>query len=403
LIYQWGWIARPATPDFLSWLILDKKCFVNTACLKVRLLPTKAQETVLNTTLETCRILYNRFLAERKEAYEQTGKSPSRYEQQAALPGWKLENEYLTRVHSQVLQEVCYRVHRSYENFFRRCKAGETPGYPRFKGRGHYDSFTFAQSGFALEANSVTLSKIGTVKAIVHRQIQGKIKQCTIRRQNGKWFACFSIELPDAPLEPTGEAVGIDVGLELFATLSNSEKIENPRFFRQDEKALAKAQRRMSKFEKGTPERRKARKVVARIHERIRNRRHNFAHQTARKIVNRFDKIAVEKLNVKGMAKNHCLAKSIGDAAWTQFRTVLANKAASAGRQYAEVSPAYTSQDCSGCGLRAKKKLSERWHFCPVCGTSLDRDENAALNILAAGLRSFGNQSVEAPPFMAGE
>jgi len=229
------------------------------------------------------------------------------------------------------------------------------------------------------------------------------VKQCAIRRQNGKWFACFSIEVECEPLPPTGEAVGIDVGLSSFATLSTGEHLENPRFFRRDEKALAKAQRRMAKFEKGTPARRKARKVVARIHERIRNRRHNFAHQTARKIVNRFDKIAVEKLNGKGMAKNHCLAKSIGDAAWTQFRTVLAHKAASAGRQYAEVNPHFTSQDCSGCGLRAKKKLSERWHCCPVCGTSLDRDENAALNILAAGLRCFGNQSVEAPGFSRGE
>ena len=377
---------------------------MNTICLKVRLLPTKAQETKLTETLETCRHLYNRFLAQRKAAYEQTGKSPSHYEQNNCLPAWKLENEYLTRVHSQVLQDVAQRVDRSFQNFFRRCKeAKEKPGFPRFKGRGWYDSFTFAQSGFSLGNDSVTLSKIGTVQAIVHRQIAGKVKQCTIRRQNQKWFACFSIEVPDAPLPPTGAAIGIDVGLTSFATFSTGEQVENPRFFRHDEKALAKAQRRLSKFEKGTAQRRKARKAVARIHERIRNRRHNFTHQTARKIVNRCDKIAVEKLNVKGMTKNHCLAKSIGDAAWSQFRTVLAHKAASAGRQYAEVNPAYTSQDCSGCGLRAKKKLSERWHFCPVCGTSLDRDENAALNILAAGLRCIGNQSVEAPAFMRGE
>lgn len=246
------------------------------------------------------------------------------------------------------------------------------------------------------------LSKIGVVKAIVHRRIDGKIKNCTIRRQNGKWFACFAIEVESVPLASNGEAVGIDVGLSSFATLSTGDQIPNPRFYRKDEKALAKAQRRMSKFDKSTKERRKARKVVARIHERIRNRRHNFVHQEARKIVNRFDTIAVEKLNVKNMQANHCLAKSIGDASWTMFRTVLANKAASAGRQYAKIHPAFTSQDCSGCGLRAKKKLSERWHFCPACGTSLDRDENAARNILAQGLLSFGIQSVEAPPFMAG-
>jgi putative transposase len=241
-----------------------------------------------------------------------------------------------------------------------------------------------------LQENAVKLSKIGTVKAIVHRTIEGKIKTCTIRRQNGKWSACFTIEVECVPLAPNGEAVGIDVGLNSFATLSTGEQIENPRFYRKDEKALAKAQRRMAKFDKDTKERRKARKVVARIHERIRNRRHNFVHQEARKTVNRFEKIAVEKLNVKGMAKNHCLAKSIGDASWTMFRTVLSQKAASAARKFAEVNPAFTSQDCHVCGYRAKKKLSERWHHCPMCAASLDRDLNAAINILSLGTQTFG-------------
>lgn len=358
----------------------------------------------METTLETCRILYNRLLAGRKDAYEQTGKSPSRYEQQALLPEWKRENPYLCLVYSQVVQEVGARVERSYQNFFRRCKeAKEKAGFPRFKGRGHYDSFTFPQSGFELQRGAVKLSKIGVVRVVVHRQLDGKIKNCTIRCQNGKWFACFAVEVESVPLEPNDAAVGIDVGLSSFATLSTGEQIENPRFYRKDEQALAKAQRRMAKFEKGTKERRRARKVVARIHERIRNRRHNFVHQESRKIVNRFETIAVEKLNVKGMVKNGYLSKSISDAAWTHFRTVLAHKAASAGRHYVEVSPAYTSQDCSGCGLRGKKKLSERWHFCPVCGTSLDRDHNAARNILSLGLQRIGIQPVEAPPFMAGE
>ena len=377
---------------------------VQTKCLKVRILPTKAQETVLETTLNTCRILYNRLLAGRKEHYETTGQSLSRYEQQAMLPAWKEENPYLGLVYSQVLQEVGARVERSYQNFFRRVKQGtEKAGFPRFKGDNRYNSFTFPQSGFALQENAVKLSKIGVVKAIVHRTIEGKIKNCTLRRCNDKWYACFSIECADEKLPATGEAIGIDVGLCSFATFSDGEQVENPRFHRFDENALAKAQRRLSKFDKGTPARRRARKVVARIHERIRNRRDDFVHQQARKIVNRFDTIAVEKLNVKGMQKNHCLAKSIADASWTMFRDALAVKAANAGRRYVEVAPHYTSQDCSGCGLRAKKRLSERWHFCQVCGTSLDRDENAARNILSAGLRTLGIQSVEAPRFIAGE
>ena len=370
----------------------------------MRLRPTNAQESALETTRNTCRILYNRLLAGRKEHYETTGQSLSRYDQQEMLPAWKEENPYLGLVYSQVLQEVGARVEKSYQNFFRRVKQGaEKTGFPRFKGFDRYDSFTYPQSGFTLLENAVKLSKIGTIQAVVHRTIEGVIKNCTIRRQNGKWYACFAIECADELLPATGEACGIDVGLTSFATFSDGSEIENPRFYRSDEKALSKAQRRLSKFEKGTVARRRVRKVVARIHERIRNRRHNFVHQEARKIVNRYDTIAVEKLNVKGMQKNHCLAKSISDAAWTMFRAALAVKAANAGRRYVEVNPAYTSQDCSGCGLRAKKKLSERWHFCPVCGTSLDRDENAAKNILTAGLRSLGIQPVEAPRFIAGE
>lgn len=373
-------------------------------CLKVRLLPTKAQATALEITLNTCRILYNRLLTDRNEHYQTTGERLSRYEQQAMLPQWKTENPYLSLVYSQVLQEVGARVEFSYQNFFRRIKESkEKPGFPRFKSCNRYNSFTYPQSGFDLQENAVKLSKIGVIEAIIHRRIEGKIKNCTLRRQNGKWFACFAIETQDQLLEPNDEAVGVDVGLEKFATFSNGEQIANPRFYRDDEKALVKAQRRLSKFEKGSKERRKARKVVTRIHERIRNRRHNFAHQEARKIINRYGTIAVEKLNVRGMQKNHCLAKSISDASWTMFRMVLAHKAANAGRRYVEVMPHFTSQDCSGCGVRAKKKLSQRWHSCSLCGTSLDRDENAARNILALGLQRIGSQSVEAPPLVAGE
>ncbi len=224
---------------------------------------------------------------------------------------------------------------------------------------------------------------------MVHRHLEGKVKTCTVRCENGKWFASFGIECPKERLKPTGESVGIDVGLESFATLSTGEKIENPRFYRSDEKALTKAQRRLAKLEKGSKARRKARKVVARIHERIRNRRHNFVHQEARKIVNRFDTISVEDLNVEGMIQNHCLSKSIHDAGWTLFRTVLSGKAANAGRKVVAVNPAYTSQDCSNCGRREKKTLSQRIHKCGSCSLVLDRDHNAAINILTLGIQSF--------------
>ena len=356
---------------------------------RYRLYPTKAQETALTGTLETCRQVYNSLLNWRKHDYEMLGKSPSKVEQQAAFPRWKKEHPELSDVFSQVLQNVAVRVDLAFDAFFRRVKAGDTPGFPRIKGDG-YDSFTYPQSGFGFQQGKLRLSKIsnpkiGDVAIRLHRPIDGTIKTCTIRRVRHKWYVCFSCEVGPELLPPSEEQVGIDVGLKTFASLSNGENVENPRFFRKEEKVLAKAQRKLAKQVRGSRKRRKAKKVVSRIHERVRNRRHDFVHQTARKIVNRFGVIAVEKLNVKGMVKNHCLAKSISDASWSMFRNVLSQKAARAARIYAEVNPAYTSQTCSGCGHITKKPLSQRQHDCSICGLRLDRDTNAAINILSVG------------------
>ncbi len=352
-----------------------------------KIYPTKAQETALSETLETCRQVYNSLLNWRKHDYEVLGKSPSKVEQQAAFPKWKPEHAELSGIHSQVLQNVAVRVDLAFDAFFRRVKAGETPGFPRVRGDG-YDSFTYPQSGFGFQQGKLRLSKIGDVALRLHRPIDGTIKTCTIRRVRHKWYACFSCEVGPELLPPSEEQVGIDVGLKTFASLSNGENVANPRFFRRDEKALAKAQRKLAKQVRGSKARHKAKKVVSRIHERVRNRRHDFVHQTARKIVNRFGVIAIEKLNVKGMVKNHCLAKSISDASWSMFRNVLSQKAARAARVYAEINPAYTSQTCSGCGHIAKKSLSERQHNCQQCGLSLDRDTNAAINILCRAVQS---------------
>lgn len=348
----------------------------------------------MNRTLEICREVYNSLVNQRTALYDIQKETVSLYRQQAEVSKWKQEHSELKTIHSQVLQNVAVRVDLAFQSFFRRVKAGDTPGYPRLKGIGIYDSITFPQAGITgckLTENSIYISKIGTVKAIIHRKLVGSIKTCTIRRQAGKWFACFSCEYEPTPLTESKEFVGIDVGLEKFAALSDGSFVENPRFFRRDEKALAKAGRRQAKTKKRSAERRKANKVLSRIHERIRNRRHDFVHQLARSLVNKFGLIAVEKLNVKGMVGNHCLAKSISDASWSMFRAVLSGKAESAGRIVAEINPAYTSQTCSQCGNVAKKKLKERWHHCPMCGLSLDRDTNAAFNILkaAVGLHSI--------------
>ena len=387
--------------------------------VKYRLYPTKAQETFLRQTLAICCDVYNSMVHWRKYDYQEHGKSPSYYEQKKALSVWKQNHPELCQPNAQMLQDVAHRVELAFVAFFRRCrkdKDDEAPGYPRFKGVGQYNSLTYTEDRcYKVKLNRVWVSKIGDVKAVVHRPLPGKPKTCTIRIRAGKWFACITCEVEAKPLAPSDNKVGIDVGLQHFAATNEGEFVPNPRFFRKEEKALAKAQRKFDKVKhaqtvEAKAQRRKTKKVFARTHERIRNRRHNFVHQTARKIVNRFGLIAVEKLNVKNMSKRPKpkqdaetgeylpngasqkagLNKSIADVAWGMFRRVLSEKAESAGRQLMEVNPAYTSQDCSGCGYRpskdGRKKLSDRRHFCPRCRLSLDRDTNAARNILKIGM-----------------
>ncbi len=357
---------------------------------RYRLYPTRAQETALNKTLDTLRLVYNSLLNERKFLYETTGKGTSQYAQEKHFAEWRSRFPELADVHSHLLQNVASRVNLAFRAFFRRCKTGETPGFPRIKSVGTYDSFGFKEfgNGVSFKQSNLYVSKIGEVKGKFYRPTEGTPKTAILRRQAGKWFVCIACEVALEPLPPSDEAIGIDVGLKVFAALSNGEMIENPHFFRKDEKALAKAGRKQAKTKKRSRERHTVNKVLARIHERIRNRRSDFCHQNARRIVNHYGIIAVEELNVKGMVQNHSLAKSISDAAWSQFRQCLTSKAESADREVYAVNPAYTSQDCSACRYRAKKRLSERWHLCPMCGKSLDRDTNAALNVLNKGLEN---------------
>ena len=217
------------------------------------------------------------------------------------------------------------------------------------------------------------------------------------RTATGKWFACFSVEVEPKPLPASAEAVGIDAGLQSFATLSNEDKISNPRFFRKEETELARVQRKLAAAPKRSKERNKRRKIAARVHERIANKRNDFAHQQSRKIVNRFGIICIEDLMILNMVKNHCLAKSITDAAWSRFFGCLLYKAECAGRVLVKVNPAYTSQDCSRCGHRhSELKLSDRLYHCASCEQHIDRDLNAALNILRLGLQSLGLTPIEA-------
>jgi putative transposase len=417
---------------------------------KFRLYPTPAQETLLEQTLETCREVYNSFLHWRKYDYEVHGASPSFYDQKKALPLWKENHPELSSVHSQVLQNVCKRVDLAYQAYFDRladyqlrAKQGrlkiihneleKCPGPPRSKGRGSYDSITYPQAeGFTLGEGCITFSKLATIKAVLHRALAGVMKTATIGRQSGKWFVTFSCMEEAEPLPNSEASVGIDVGLENFATFSDdTEPIENPRFFRTEQKALAKAQRKLDqiKHKHRSPSRRKAKQVVARVHERIRNKRHNFHHQEARKIVNRYGIITVEKLNIANLTKSPApkqdertgtylpnghaakagLNRSILDAGWYSFRRILKSKAESAGREIYEINPAYTSQDCARCGYRPppeeRKQLSDRWHECPQCGYSVPRDKNSAIlqDKIGMGLHTVRRRAVEAPAFTPGE
>lgn len=349
----------------------------------------------MQKSLDACRWVYNEALATRKNAWEQEQRSVSRYDTMKMLPDWKQEHPFLLDAYSQSLQDACTRVDLAFQAFFRRVKAGQTPGYPRFRGKGRYDSFTFPQSGFKLLDNErLRLSRIGDIKIKLHRPIEGKIKTLTARRDAlGNWYACFSCEFDPDPLSPSPRVVGVDVGLTHFATLSTGEQINNPRFFRRDEKVLAKAQRQLSKDTKNTPDYRKHRRVIQHIYHRITNRRRDFAHKLSRRLVSEFQVIAFENLNIQGMQGSNWrgMNKSIADAAWRQLMDFTAYKAAYAGRLSPRVDPRGTTQMCSCCSRAVPKDLSVRIHDCPHCGLVLDRDHNAALNILALGLQGVGS------------
>jgi putative transposase len=372
-----------------------------------RIYPTRKQIHTLEQWLGLCCQLYNAALDERKSAYRMADVSLS-YEQQCAeLPGCKQVRPDLHDVPSQVLQDVVKRVDLAFAHFFRRVKLGQNPGYPRFKSCFRYHSMTFKQYQNSFEVlpgnkkhqGTLVLAKLGHIKMVLHRSIKGTPKTAIVQRTpTGKWFVSISVEI--AQEETVGkrfsactEAVGIDVGLETFAYLSTGEEIDNPRFFRREEAALARASRKLSKAPKGSKAREKKRKVVARVHERIRNRRKNFIEQEVHRLIQRFGLLAVEALVVRNMVKNPKLAKSIADASWSLFLTRLLDKAEEAGREVVRVNPAYTSQTCSGCGHLQSMPLSVRVYECPYCGLVIHRDHNASNNILAEALQAVGRHS----------
>ena len=354
---------------------------------KFRLYPNKHQEAQLDLTLETCRHFYNLALEDRKNAYEIEGVNRSYKDQAAMLTVEKKEGNF-KGVFSQVLQDVLRRLDKSFKAFFRRVKAGEEPGYPRFKGKGWYKSFTYPQAGFKLEGSKLTLSKIGSIRIFKHREVEGKIKTCTIKRDKlGHWYAILVAEIEDVPQIEPKTAIGVDVGLKNLVTLSTGKTIEYPRYYVEAEKKLAAAQRSLSRKKKGSANRLKAKVKVSKLHQKIQNHRDEFLHQISRKIVDSADLIIFENLNIKRMLKNHHLAKYIQDHAWGKLIQFTQSKAEKAGKVVELVDARYTSQKCSQCGIMVPKTLADRVHACPNCGLEMDRDLNASLNIHTLGLR----------------
>jgi putative transposase len=313
--------------------------------------------------------------------------------QSAQLPAIKEVRPEYREIHSQVLQDVLTRLDRAFHAFFRRVQQGETPGYPRFHGERRSNSFTYKQfgNGAILENGVLVLSKLGRIVVRWSRPLEGTPKTVTIAKEADGWYVCFSCaDVPVQPLPETGQETGIDLGLEAFATLADGTRIENPRPYRKAERALKKAQRRVCRRKKGSKRRCKAVRLLARKHQRVRRQRQDFHHKVALTLLRQYDTISYEDLQTAHLLKNHQLAKSISDAAWSAFLSILSDKAACAGRSVIAVPPAYTSHACSGCGVIIWKGLSVRWHECPNCGVSLHRDHNAARNIHWRGQRLRG-------------
>lgn len=356
---------------------------------KYRLFMGHDQARELDIALETHRRLYNAYLDYRQLAYSQHGVTLSYVDGSRWFKGQRPGNPYFARINFSSAQATMRRLDRAFVAFFRRVKAGEEPGYPRFKGRDRFDSIEFPAygDGIKLIDGELRIQNVGMVRIKRHRPIEGKIKTVTLKREAGKWFAVFSCDLGDVVVEPsTDQPVGIDVGLESFLTTSDGVQEPNPRYQKTGLPELRRAQRSLARKKRGSKHRRISKRKVAKVHVRVRRLRREHHHQVALRLVRRYGFIAAESLNIRGMLKNDRLARAISDAGWSGFLLTLRSQAESAGVAYVEVDARGTSQQCSGCGAEVRKDLSVRWHDCGHCGLSLHRDENAARNILARGL-----------------
>lgn len=361
--------------------------------------PSKAIVAKFEQTLSLCRELYNAGLQERRDAYRLNQISISYQDQQNQLPEIKTIRDDLSNVYSQILQDALRRLDKTFKALFSRVSRGEKAGFPRFKGKDHYESFTFPQANgcFRLEGNNLFLSKIRKVKIRLSQMMIGKVKTCTIKREVSGWFVIFTVETEQELLPKTNQTIGIDVGIENFLTLSDGTQIENFKYFEASQKKLRLVQRSVSRKKKGSHSRRKAVVQLRKIHQKIKHQRNDFAHKISTSLVKEFDVIAIEDLNILGMSRG-MLAKQVHDVAWNSFFQKLTYKAENAGKKLIKVNPNGTSQTCI-CEARVEKTLAQRHHHCVQCGLSVHRDIVSAQVILK---RAVG-QTVKAKTYAVGQ
>lgn len=377
---------------------------------KYRIYPNKTQVKLLDGILSVCQRLYNICLRQRIDAYKDKGESISAFTQINQTKVLATENDLdLSIAHSQTIQDVVLRLDNSFKSFFRRCKAGEKPGFPRFKSLDRFRSFTYPQaSAFGVRESNIRLSKVGVVKLVKHRPLpEGALKTCTVKKDAiGRWFVCLVVDTPPPPSpkeqSPDDLVVGMDLGCEKFCVLSDGTKVEHPRYYRASQEKLAKAQRRYEKVKylpKGNPTKARRKHAMLKVHTKVNDQRNDFLHKLSRTLVNIYDTLYIEDLDIKRMTEDNyrSLNKSILDSGWGGFKEMLTYKAEDAGKRVIPVNPAYSSQICSGCGVMVRKGLSVRVHECPSCSLRIDRDLNAAINIKSFGTKLCGLTPTRSP------
>jgi putative transposase len=376
-----------------------------------RLLPSKAQHRALEATLEAQRQLYNAALEERVGAYRKAGVMRTYVDQCKALTEWRRSDPEAASVPLCLQRWTLKQLDEAYRGFFRRVKAGGKPGFPRFRGKGRFDSFGFREfSGIGLVNGRLRFSGMpGGLRVHLHRPLPDgvPIRSCVFRRDVKGWKVGFAVEVPTAQERPGSRAVGVDLGISTFAAFSDGGFVPSLKAARRAERGLRKANRALDRKVRGSRGRCKARLALARCHAKTARARLDHLHKAGARLVRDYDVIAVEKLNVKGLARS-ALAKDVHDASWAKFISILRYKAACAGTRLIEVDPYDTSQDCSGCGIKVPKALSERLHECPHCGLAIDRDLNAARNILdragvGPGLHNAAGYGIRAGGNLVGE